>query len=186
MHATLIKIPPEEVRSLGLQDRYKIHQYLWSTYFSDRQERDFIFKTKTYDGQKGLTLLVFSRKEPLGGTHLVRTREVNKTFEGKHSYHTQINPTKKVQGKIIALTSEEDIKAWWTRKALSAGFSVESCILNDISTKKFRKKGVQGTLVSATLSGTLSIMDPAAFQETLVSGVGRGKAMGMGLLEIGN
>jgi CRISPR-associated protein Cas6/Cse3/CasE subtype I-E len=185
MHATLIRIPPKEVRELGLSDRYQIHKYLWAVHFSDRKERDFLYKVKTYDGKIGLTLLVLSKEAPLPSAHTVRTKEVRGVFQGSYAYHVVVNPTKKVKGKIVALTKEEDVRAWWEGKATVAGFSVCSCTLQDLTTKHFYKGGVWGTLVGATLTGTLTVQDCVAFKEAMLQGVGRGKSLGFGLLEIG-
>lgn len=106
------------------------------------------------------------------------------------------NPTKSVKspkmgerGTVCAhITPEYQLK-WLLNRCESLGFSVdpEEVLVTKSQWQRFyksdqRKKPV--SLLSVTFEGILTVTDETCFRQTLVEGIGRGKAFGLGLLTI--
>jgi len=111
------------------------------------------------------------------------------------------NPTKKVgsslkteklaghkkNGKRIALIKEQEQIDWLQRKGAEGGFRVLSAIaIREDDLKHLSKGNKQQTgklsLLSVDFHGTLQVIDPERFLQTILSGIGPGKAFGFGLL----
>lgn len=106
------------------------------------------------------------------------------------------NPTKSVKspktgkrGTVCAhITSEYQLK-WLLDRCEAHGFSVDldEVIVTQSQWQRFykgeqRKKTV--SLLSVTFEGILTVTDEVRFRQTLVEGIGRGKAFGLGLLTV--
>lgn len=92
-------------------------------------------------------------------------------------------------GKRVPVPPDQFVD-WLERQAETAGFSIN----NDFTTiqssyiymnKGYKDKNSNGQhLLSVLFNGLLQVTDPDAFRETVVSGIGSGKAFGFGLLSI--
>ena len=106
------------------------------------------------------------------------------------------NPTKSVKssekgrrGKVCAhITPEYQLK-WLLERCENHGFSInpEEVLVTRSQWQRFykgeqRKKPV--SLLSVTFEGVLTVTDEISFRKTLVEGIGRGKAFGLGLLTV--
>lgn len=103
------------------------------------------------------------------------------------------NPTKScpVQGQrgaVHAHCTVEYQKQWLQARAEKRGFSLdpEMFTVTRIRWLRFYKHGERRpvSLLSVTYEGQLRVTDAELFRETLVNGIGRGKAYGMGLLTV--
>ena len=90
------------------------------------------------------------------------------------------------RGKIKAITITAQQREWLQRQSEEHGF-----VLNpnqfDVTRSEwhvFRKNGKTVSALSATYEGVLTVTDAALFTESLINGIGRGKAYGMGLLTV--
>jgi CRISPR system Cascade subunit CasE len=89
-------------------------------------------------------------------------------------------------GKRVPVPTEQ-LFEWLARRAETAGFSLEK---NSITVQPgyiYWSKTLGGDgqrLRSVRYDGILAITDPKCFQETLVRGIGPGKAFGFGLLSV--
>lgn len=91
------------------------------------------------------------------------------------------------RGKIFAHVTQQQQMQWLTDRAQVCGFSLDENAFNVVHTewKKFRKaKGNEVILRSADFEGILTISDAEIFRNTLLSGIGRAKAYGCGLLTV--
>ncbi|MGB8656628.1 MAG: type I-E CRISPR-associated protein Cas6/Cse3/CasE [Candidatus Zixiibacteriota bacterium] len=83
---------------------------------------------------------------------------------------------------------EEELYEWLAGRGEQGGFSINKDPMTVqqgyIYFKDPQKKGPKGRLRSVRYDGVLKITDPARFQETLVKGIGPGKAFGFGLLSV--
>lgn len=106
------------------------------------------------------------------------------------------NPTRSVsgnsgsepRGKISAEVSPKYMLEWLERKGRSSGFEVnlDRTFVTQSRWFSFRKSET-GHIVrfkAAAYEGILTVTDPEQFRNMLVSGIGREKAYGMGLLTI--
>lgn len=118
-------------------------------------------------------------------------------------FRLRANPTKcvsakntdyaKFAGKRVELRTSEDQIAWLKRKSDQHGFRLTSVNVNaDVANVSTIPNGkVFGnpskgklTFNSVVFDGNLQIMDAEKFRETLIHGIGQGKAYGFGLLSI--
>lgn len=143
----------------------------------------------------------------------ISTKERHLTFQPgqRLSFRLRANPTKKLKvegrknGKRAGLVTREEQIEWLQRKAadekLPSGFrliSVVTLIEGQTRTEapsKVATSAVSGgpaianprrpmTHVAVCFEGELEVVDPAAFQRTLCSGIGSAKGFGFGLLSV--
>lgn len=120
-------------------------------------------------------------------------------------FRLRANPTQRIgknnlqqgekwRGKRVELRQETDQIAWLQRKAEQGGFrlltlqsspgmanvrvSPQAKVMGD------RHAAAKMTFGAAVFEGLLEVQDPERFRQTLVSGIGSGKAYGFGLLSI--
>ena len=93
--------------------------------------------------------------------------------------HKKQHPDDK-RGKIFALRYLPEQLEWLDRQGTKNGFMVKGCDVIGDEWKIFDKVRLR----AITFDGLLSITDAQAFRTALVSGIGRGKAYGCGLLTI--
>lgn len=93
------------------------------------------------------------------------------------------------RGKVFAHVTQEQQRQWLLARAEACGFALEENSFDIVHTQwmKFHK-GRDGSrevkLRTATFEGVLTISDIERFKQTLLSGIGRAKAYGCGLLTI--
>ena len=92
------------------------------------------------------------------------------------------------RGKKMAHVTADQQEAWLLERAELHGFSLHPGayqVTNSIW-YQFAKNGVGNrvTLHAVTFEGRLQVTDPYAFRQTLIQGLGHGKAYGMGMLTI--
>lgn len=99
-------------------------------------------------------------------------------------------------GKRVELAREDDQIAWLQRRAAAAGFRVltvratpqgqdiPSLLASVASKVTGRKDSAALTLGTILFEGLLEVTDASSFRNTLMSGLGPGKAFGCGLLSI--
>ena len=93
------------------------------------------------------------------------------------------------RGRVFAHVTPEHQKEWLLARAETCGFTLEKDAFDVVYAqwKKFRKDSggnCEVSLLMATYEGVLTITDVERFRRTLLSGIGREKAYGCGLLTI--
>lgn len=123
-------------------------------------------------------------------------------------FRLRANPTKKIgdrnekqaerwRGKRVELRDERDQLAWLQRKAEQGGFGLLAArsapeladirISPQANVTGSRREGTDRTKMTfgaALFEGVLVVRDADRFRQTLIDGIGRGKAYGFGLLSI--
>lgn len=98
------------------------------------------------------------------------------------------NPTKKIShGRRVAHITEEHQKNWLIQKTVSCGFSLSPESFNTVQNQwyhftKCNQRPV--SLLAVTYEGILKVTDAEQFRSAMISGIGHGKAYGMGLLTV--
>ena len=93
----------------------------------------------------------------------------------------------KQRSKIYAPFADEKKMEWLENQSKKNGFSIDPDQVSIIGTERItilKNKHHPATLQQVTFQGALTVTDPELFREALVSGIGRGKAYGMGLLTV--
>ncbi|MFF5650383.1 type I-E CRISPR-associated protein Cas6/Cse3/CasE [Streptomyces collinus] len=86
------------------------------------------------------------------------------------------------RGKRVGLQTAEVI-AWWERQASRAGLATVEVRSRPLRPVIARREARNPTFLQATrLEGLALITDPIALQKAVLSGIGRGRAYGLGLL----
>jgi len=93
------------------------------------------------------------------------------------------------RGKVFAHVTQQQQRQWLIVRAQSCGFSLDDNAFDVVHTewKKFHKANgsrQEVALRTADFEGVLTISDAESFKRTLLSGIGRAKAYGCGLLTI--
>ncbi|MCX5172691.1 type I-E CRISPR-associated protein Cas6/Cse3/CasE [Streptomyces antibioticus] len=108
-------------------------------------------------------------------------------------YRIVVNPAKRErlspeeknkQGKIVALSGAE-ADQWWLRRAAGAGLQLH--VLTSTSLEPVRPRRPQAPSMRHSLlryDGTATVTDPDALTDALLTGIGRGKPYGAGLLSL--
>lgn len=123
-------------------------------------------------------------------TSLVKSRSYQPVLDhiqigNRYRFEVTLNPTVKVQRHRVPLT-EPQLPEWFSRKSELHGFLVNpnGYTTTNPETLRFRKQGLKVQLNFWTFSGTLTVEDAELFRDTLIRGIGSGKAYGAGLLTI--
>ncbi|MER6126701.1 type I-E CRISPR-associated protein Cas6/Cse3/CasE [Streptomyces sp. NPDC001795] len=109
-------------------------------------------------------------------------------FEGQRvRFLLDANATKAIprtgqRGKRVGLGTAE-ISAWWERQASRAGLATVEVRNQSLGPVIASRAARNPTFLQATrLGGVAVITDPVALQRAVLSGIGRGRAFGLGLL----
>lgn len=112
----------------------------------------------------------------------------------KWRFRLTANPTKSVsdnkngkRGKVVAHITTDFQKKWLIERSAKNGFSVNENSFDIVQSRwiRFYKKGSKAiSLLSVTYEGILEVTDAYAFRSSLINGIGRGKAYGMGLITV--
>lgn len=98
--------------------------------------------------------------------------------------------TKSGRGKVMAHVTPEHQMEWLKTKAAANGFELvdDNCLVLANEWKNFYKntggKDMRVRLMLVSFEGILRVTDVHAFRNALISGIGRGKAYGAGMLTI--
>lgn len=115
-------------------------------------------------------------------------------------FRVRTNPSVTRNGKRLGLFLANDQEKWLERKGTQHGFSLPRIISSEprdsengrihvyISQEQMlwgkQHSGNNIRIFSALFDGTLIVTEPDRFRHTLETGLGRGKAMGLGLLSV--
>jgi len=115
-------------------------------------------------------------------------------------FRLRANPCVTRNGKRLGLFRLVDQEAWVVRKGGQHGFSIPQLVSFDLPKRTLggiqisisheqmlkgkQRSGKPIRIFSVLYDGILTVTEPAKFKSTLQTGIGHGKAMGLGLLSI--
>ena len=93
------------------------------------------------------------------------------------------------RGKVFAHVTHDQQKQWLRSRAEACGFALEEDAFDVVHTQwlkfsKYENGSQKVSLRTATFEGVLTIRSAERFKQALVSGIGRAKAYGCGLLTL--
>lgn len=112
----------------------------------------------------------------------------------KWRFRITANPTKSVpdrkdgnRGKVYAHITKDHQKKWIMDRSEKNGFLLTDDSYDVVQEKWFRfykRESRTISLLAVTYEGILEVTDTELFRNALISGIGRGKAYGMGLITV--
>ena len=100
-------------------------------------------------------------------------------------FRIRANPCVTRNGRRLGILNLQDQEAWMRRKGEAHGFQIRSVQVAQEQMLRGKQHGGNPIRVfSALFDGYLSVGDPGAFREAIRSGIGHGKALGLGLLSV--
>ena len=113
-------------------------------------------------------------------------------------FRCRANPTKSigsgqagVRGRRTGIVSRDEQLDWFFDQARRNGFHMPinrmeapEVLIKESTLVSFKRHGGNVTLSSVVFDGVLAIDDPDALKEAMITGVGRGKGYGFGLLTL--
>jgi CRISPR system Cascade subunit CasE len=102
-------------------------------------------------------------------------------------FRLEANPTVTRAGKRHGLWREADQLDWLQRQAERAGVALDAAVVTREERLTLRKPGQPRPIVlhAVTYDGRLVVAEPARLAAALDTGLGHGKALGLGLLSLG-
>lgn len=92
---------------------------------------------------------------------------------------------KESRGQLAAHKTAYHQTQWLIQQGKNRGFEVSDLQISKKQWYSFKKKnGHQVTFLSVTFEGVLTVQDPEKIREALISGIGREKSYGQGLLTL--
>lgn len=182
-----------------LANRYDLHATLCRA-FDDQQEAHPLWRMELGRPDEPPRLLVQSLDRPdwgrIAGHHAGYFLEhgskaldlPGRLRAGQQlRFRLEANPTVTREGKRHGLWHEDEQLAWLDRQGERGGFAVEGVVVTRADRLVLRKhdRAQRITLHAVLFDGYLAVRDEATLGQTLVRGIGHGKAMGLGLLSLG-
>lgn len=184
---------------------YELHRTLKHAFARGEPEGNrLLFRIEPWHvGMPGVTVLVQTSSAPPDWSFLTsRTdayclrvdgpKPVRVAFEPGQplAFRLVANPTKKQDGRRIALNAPDAYLAWLQRKAAAAGFEVSQADTVDFwingeatgTSRAYAKHEIP--LFGVRFDGLLRVTDPERLRAAVRGGIGPAKAFGFGLLSL--
>ena len=199
MIATVLHLTRDDIAALRITDTYSVHRIIYSLFDDIRSEEQkqrsepsgFLYAEKRGDWNCRKFLILSNRPPKIPKYGQIDTKPIPESFltNAYYGFEVTLNPSKRESssGKIVAIRGREAISQWFIDKAPNSwGFTVnsESLQVQSLDVQTFDKQGHKVTQGSATLVGELVVTDRDKFIQSFRQGIGRGRAFGLGLLQI--
>lgn len=168
IYKTILNVPLPVIN-----DPYACHIRACEAVDSDRSAARMVFHPTRIAGQGSIVLFT---PEPVN--------ETSTLFQPKKPYWfvTRLNPSKKLDGKIVPLLEKAEIEEFVRRKLAPFNVIPETLRISDRYAVKFTKQeGRKVTINTVAVMGEIQEL-PEDFETLLLAGVGREKAFGYGVL----
>ena len=195
---TRVTIPQRDAFALGLTNCYAWHQLSWDCFQScPDAQRDFLLRVDPRPEEGCMRMFLLSQRQPVRPDKLVpqwwAAKPVRDDFLSFQTYRFSLkaNPTrlKTVGGRKIrqAVLERSDQVEWLLRKAEQSGFAVpnpEQVRIEPSGEHRIRCRQNTALCIGFNFEGILSVTDREKFTRAFVSGIGKSKAFGFGMLMI--
>lgn len=188
MIASLLHLERSDIQVLKLKSEYDVHKLIYSLFPGSK--RTFLYYDQGGD-LRGKNFLLLSKDQPLlpiaGDLQSKHVPEDHLSYH-KYAFQVLLNPVIRRGGnsRFIPVIGQEELAAWFIRRASGWGFSVDASSLEITDTGVTQIQKTANLLVynKALFTGILTIQDRALFTKSFEIGIGRAKAFGFGLLQI--
>lgn len=180
----------DEVLKYRLYNDYAIHQTIYNL-FPYEEKRTFLY-TVISQNRNSLVLLVQSQKKPSPPSFgCFELKEIPDNFFDYKQYLFQVKFSPVVQaleGKVVPIKTEEDINKWLMTRQNCWGIFIDCDKILKVGDGKviMKQKGNSKavTISYVEITGILTVNDKGKFLETVISGIGRSKGFGFGLMQL--
>ena len=203
MYLSRVAIDVKKYESMkALYNQEILHGMIESSFLGERQRN--LWRLDHLLGEK--YLLVLSNTPPQNNTLPEQIGYENSVWETKQYdslleritegsrwyFRLTANPTiaehveGKKRGKVKAITVVHKQREWLTRTSAKKGFFVQESQFDVVQSewRTIKKEGKEIQILAVTFEGILNVTNAEVFRQTLISGIGREKAYGMGLLTV--
>lgn len=156
-------------------DDYQQHQAVRKVFPGDQ---------KVLFQQSDNCLTILSSEKPVG----LQSQEIDISSQAvvgkQYSFTVRLNPAKRDMKthKRVALDNDS-VKPWITQQLNKAGVNAKFQYIKE-GIRRSAKQGKTISIASVICFGFLTVKDVESFRKALESGIGNGKGMGFGLLNI--
>ncbi len=177
------------IRRERIRDDYSLHRVVYSLFPRTDSEKHRILYADKGAVQSGRMVWVLSDRKPepnpdISSTSLILSDSFFR-FEN-YRFEVDLNPVRKEKdtGKRRAVTGQLDLLNWYVNHAARWGFEPDTRYLEVFSkpTRKFVKDEKNCIFNHAFFRGRLRVTDKVLFRQSVLAGLGHGKAFGFGLL----
>lgn len=179
MHEIILSVPLA-------RNAYHYHQTVWR--LMEREEgspRDFIFRAVPAPGGSGAFVKVRANQFP--AMLAERCIPVTSLRVGKrYTFSVLCHPVRRNDKGEQPIRRPEDATTWLTRLMKLNGMSILETEADFQTSMEIRKTETEkgGRMHAVNFVGVLEVLDSDRANTALRNGVGRGKSMGFGLLEV--
>ena len=180
----------DEILEYKLYDDYKVHQIIYSL-FPSETKRSFLYSVLSQN-YNSLVVLIQSRIEPATPTYgCIEIKSIPENFYNGNYYLFQVKFSPVVQsldGKDKPIKTEEELNNWLKTRQEGWGIEIDYGKILKVGegTVVMKQKGNSKhvTISYVELTGLLTVNDKNKFLEMVISGIGRSKGFGFGLLQL--
>ena len=200
LYAAVLRLSRADINALKITDAYSLHRVIYELFDdirSEQQKKDsqssgILYLDKGGDFNHRVILMLANRLPNLTPAYGELEYKLIKDDFLQHQHYAfeiTFNPSKRDNQtrKIIPIRGRENIKQWFIERAPNSwGFmvNVDNLQVEKLAVQTFTKNGQQVTHGSASLKGELKVTDQELFIRSFQQGIGRGRAFGLGLLQI--
>ena len=204
IYVNQLELSPRDLKELHVYNDYALHRVVYSLFENVRmglehegKSSGILFSDLGTDPKCRRVIIVSNRAPKLKVAERygkVTSKVLPEEFlnHSRYRFSVTVNAvkTKSDTKKIIPIKEKKEISLWFAEKSGSWGFSVDPQSLVVVGPKVSQfKQGKSETAPTITLSkvvvsGSLMVTDPLLFKKSFVSGIGRAKAFGCGLLQL--
>ena len=188
MIASVVSLDRQAIQSLKIKDPYSMHKFIYSLFPGN--ERRFLYYDQGGDLRYRRILLVSQEQPLVPEIGKIESKFIPQDFleHQRYAFQVLLNPVEQPpesRGKVPVI-GRDALRAWFARRQESWGFTshVDELEIFNLGVQIIHKEEGDITYNMAEFRGVLEVVDGERFSDSFISGIGRGKAFGFGLLQI--
>lgn len=202
MYFTKMVLTPKQVADAGIVSARGLHEAIWAIMPEDRDaKRDWLARmARPGILHGGMILYLLSSRRPERPTWCseMDTKPFDPTFTAgqklfidlyalpfmRHTLPREEGETKWRRGRVWYLRSYNERRDWLARKGEKCGFRLDPMTPLSIVRTQNGAQGekVGGVADACVFRGAIEVTAPDIFLESVKTGIGKGKAFGLGLM----
>lgn len=190
-YASKFELGTKDYRILKMYDQYAVHKVVYSLFNDIRTtddkksgKRSGILYVNNGFQRDTMSLVILSTRKPHSTPLLgkLSIKEVSKTFLEYKRYKFNIVVNAYSNNKILHGTDAID----WAKNKIEteAGVAIHGMFIVNTTAQIIQKDKMTITHNMVRLNGVMTIIDKDKFKSAFVNGIGKGKAFGMGFLQV--